>query len=169
MSFASDSLSQPAVRGLLLVFVMVMMVAGPKTRLTILQALIAFLIANELTDVFKAAMPTMRPFQEYPADVILRAGASDSRGTASAHSANNAAIAFVLTYQFRSWGLIWVAIALLVGISRVYLGVHYPWQVGLGWMCGIFAGWMVVKTWEAWIRSRSSVTRNEDATINPIG
>jgi len=33
---------------------------------------------------------------------------------------------------------------LLTGFSRIYVGVHYPSQVLLGWVCGTFSGFLVV-------------------------
>ena len=39
---------------------------------------------------------------------------------------------------------IWVVIAFLTGFSRIYVGLHYPYQVLLGWAVGIFVGWAAV-------------------------
>jgi undecaprenyl-diphosphatase len=42
------------------------------------------------------------------------------------------------------WGGIpWLILAILVALSRVYNGVHYPYQVVLGWICGAFAAVLV--------------------------
>jgi membrane-associated phospholipid phosphatase len=95
--------------------------------------------------------------------VMLRVGDTHSPGTASAHSANMAAVAFAMTYCLGwKWGFPWIVIALLTGLSRVYTGAHYPTQVLLGWLCGVFAAWVVIKTWEAWQSSRKGVESNQD-------
>ena len=65
-------------------------------------------------------------------------------GTASAHSANMAAVAFVMTYRLRYGGAIWIILAALVGYSRVFTGVHFPHQVVLGWLCGGLVGYLTV-------------------------
>jgi undecaprenyl-diphosphatase len=73
----------------------------------------------------------------------------DSSGTSSAHSANMAAIATVMALETGRWGIPWIAVALLTGISRIYTGVHYPSQVLLGWTVGVLSGIILSKGWSA--------------------
>lgn len=162
MDFASNSLKETWFVVLVALYVVAMLAWNKKTRRAILLALVAFPLANEITDVLKDAIPWRRPFQEFPNEVFLRAGWSDSLGTASAHAANNAAVACVLTLCLGRAGWPWIAIALIVGISRIYNGVHWPTQVVLGWLCGAFAGFVVLKTWEAFERRRGGVQKKED-------
>lgn len=187
LKFFSVAMSQLWVKVALGVFLIWLIWRGGKSRLAALFALASIGIANTLTNVFKEAWPVSRPFQDFPyikvddtgvagplqtihakvldpsIQVLLRVGHSDSMGTASAHSANMAAVAFVMTYQLGwKWGIPWIFIALLTGISRVYTGAHYPGQVMLGWLCGIFAALVVIKTWEAWQRSRFPVQSGGD-------
>jgi undecaprenyl-diphosphatase len=137
--------------------VLLMVALGKGPRDTVLRALIALPIANGLTDLFKAVVPEPRPYQEL-SGVLMREGAALSHGTASAHAANMASVAIVFCLGLRWWGAPWVAVAILTGISRVYVGAHYPYQVVLGWGCGIFAGGLVALGWkwiENWYRSRA--------------
>lgn len=53
----------------------------------------------------------------------------------SAHAANAAAAAAVLFLLFRA-RIVWL-IPLCVGVSRVYLGKHYPLDVVSGWCTGL--------------------------------
>ena len=121
----------------------VCLIVLPKTRRAAIESLIAFPIANSVTDLFKHFLPEPRPFQVL-SDAILRVGWSESMGTASAHSANMAAVAFVMTYRLRYGGAIWIALATLVGYSRVFTGAHFPHQVALGWLCGGLVGYLTV-------------------------
>jgi undecaprenyl-diphosphatase len=161
MRFFSEATNFLPVKVALILLLLGMIVFGKAARRAAVQALIAFPLANELTDVFKSQVPRPRPFQELD-DVILRAGWSDSMGTASAHSANMAAVAFVFTYRLGwKWGAPWIVVALLTGLSRVYNGVHYPYQVLLGWTCGIVAAFVVTKAWDL-IQSQRKTVREED-------
>jgi len=146
MRFFSEALNYPAVKVLFGILLIGLLWANARTRKTAIQALLAVLIANGLTDAFKALAPQHRPFQELH-DVIMWVGRSASHGTASAHSANMAAVAFVFVYHLRWWGSPWILIAIVVGFSRIYCGAHYPHQVLLGWLCGLAAGFSVTQGW----------------------
>ena len=160
MHFFSEALNQWAGRILLLVVLVGMLWRGARSRAAVIQALLAFPLANLLTDQFKHFMPDPRPFQEL-GGVILRVGWSPSAGSASAHSANMAAVATVMMLRLGSgegkrysWALVWVVVAILVGLSRIYNGAHYPYQVLLGWGCGVGAGFLIVKAWDEIVRRR---------------
>ena len=75
------------------------------------------------------------------------------------------AVAFVLTAVLGRWGWMWIPIAFFVGISRVYVGVHYPSQVLLGWLCGAFAGFLVVTMHRKWVELRK---RNERDSMDEV-
>lgn len=154
-----------------------MLARGAKTRKAVLLALISIGIANTTTNIFKEGLPMNRPFQDAAYEkveatlppnakevILLRVGHSDSKGTASAHSANMAALAFVMTYFLGWWGAPWIAVAFLTGLSRIYTAAHYPYQVLLGWFVGAFCAFVVIKTWEAFVRSRNGVQSEENET-----
>jgi membrane-associated phospholipid phosphatase len=74
-------------------------------------------------------------------------------GLPSGHSGRSLALGGYLATQVkRNW--LWVVAVLyifLVGVSRLYLGVHFPHDVLGGWLLGILAIWVVLK-WEGSIR-----------------
>ena len=103
------------------------------------------------TIVFKAALGRPRP------PLIHAVAAADGYGFPSAHAAAAAAVcgaaAWLCSIRMRSWRArvaIWAVasmLAALVGISRVYLGVHWATDVIGGWIFGILWLAVVVSAW----------------------
>lgn len=151
--FLSDATKMTSGRVILGVVATVLLFVSNQTRKALILGLAALGLANEITDVLKATFQMARPCVELD-DVMLRVGKLTSFGTASAHSANMAALATVFWLAFKWRGSAWIAVALLTGLSRIYVGVHYPSQVLLGWTCGVFAGVLVWYTWAAFVARR---------------
>jgi membrane-associated phospholipid phosphatase len=133
----------------LLLAVLIALLWSPATRFGGVVAALCWPLANLLTDVWKFAWPVPRP-PGLIDGVIERVGITDSMGTASAHSANMAFVAAALWLTCGpKWGVPWALVAFGVGLSRVYLGAHFPMQVLLGWATGVFAAWVLLRTIEA--------------------
>jgi undecaprenyl-diphosphatase len=109
-----------------------------------------------MTDILKAWLQVPRPCVELRETVNLRVNMMTSFGTASAHSGNMMAIAtlFVFGAGWR-YGLVWVIVAILTGISRIYVGVHYPSQVVFGWSCGVVVATITWFSCQAILRRRN--------------
>ncbi len=99
------------------------------------------------------------------ADAIVRVNRLTSFGTASAHSANMMAVAVPFLYYARPVGFFWLGIAILTGISRIYVGVHYPYQVLFGWMVGAAMSGVLIVGWEAWKKRRAPHKGEPDAEL----
>lgn len=167
MRFLSEATTYLWFKLLLLVLVGVLVALGPKTRRTAIEALVAFPIANGLTDLFKHLLPFERPCTLFTDWTSHGIGCSESFGTASAHSANMAAIAFVFAYHLRWWGVPWIVIAIATGVSRVYVGVHFPSQVLLGWGCGTLVGFLVTEAWQWYTHRTPNVNQDNGQTDEP--
>jgi undecaprenyl-diphosphatase len=87
--------------------------------------------------IFKPAFARVRPCGEHPPRSVAPQGCSGSPSFPSSHATNAAAAATVLAAGAPAWAALGVALALAIGISRVYLGVHWPGDVAGGWVLGV--------------------------------
>ena len=73
--------------------------------------------------------------------------ASGVFGLPSAHAANSMGLAVYLSRFNRPLGLVVGWLALLIGLSRIYVGMHFPTDVlaGYAWgaLCGLCSAWAV--------------------------
>lgn len=150
--FFSLAIELPVFIVVLVAVVVAHVIAGGKWRSGALLSLLAFPLANLICDQLKNGFYAARPCIDlYGVRLLLYYNGEvfwlDSSGTSSAHAANMAAIATAMTFETKAWGIPWIVIALLTGVSRVYTGVHYPSQVLLGWLVGFGSGAVVCLGW----------------------
>lgn len=63
----------------------------------------------------------------------------------SGHSISSFAAAGVLFFRHEKYGAAALALAVLIAFSRVYLYVHFPFDVLTGACLGLFAAWILTK------------------------
>jgi membrane-associated phospholipid phosphatase len=97
---------------------------------------VILLVSNGLNFILKVAFHSARPF--WISRQVMSYSFESSFGMPSGHAQNSAAAFGLLAASLRRrW--VWVAslIAIfLIGISRIYLAVHFPHDVILGWIIG---------------------------------
>jgi undecaprenyl-diphosphatase len=115
----------------------------PRAALFLVASVVS---AAVLASLLKAAVGRTRP------DVVPHLVAVDTSSFPSGHSMVSAAVYFTIgtilarleaNLAMKAYILAWAALlSFLVGMSRVYLGVHWPSDVLAGWAAG--SGWAAV-------------------------
>jgi len=108
---------------------------------------VILLLSTSVNDALKMAFHGPRPYW-YSADVIGYAKET-SFGVPSGHAQIATGVWGMLAASLRKWWAWFIAILviLLIGISRLYLGVHFPLDVILGWLIGALLLWLVIRFW----------------------
>ena len=118
-------------------FIFILFVSTKSGRSTFFY-MVSFGINAISFQAFKYGIERERPFAIH--DVILRISSEEASrlnpSFPSAHSAIALMIATTLSHRYGRYRFLWYSIAGLVGLSRVYLGVHYPGDVIVGGVIG---------------------------------
>ncbi|MFH1086306.1 MAG: phosphatase PAP2 family protein [Chloroflexota bacterium] len=116
---------------------------------------IILLLSAALNAALKIAFHEPRPYWLAPGLTVWRG--ETSFGLPSGHAQNAVALWGLLAASLkrRGVGLALVALIVLIGLSRLYLGVHLPGDVLGGWLLGGLLLWAFVKAEpraSAWLR-----------------
>lgn len=109
---------------------------------------IILLLSTSINEALKLVFHGPRPYW-YSTDIIRYAGET-SFGVPSGHSQIAFGVWGMLAATIGKWWgwPIAILIIAMIGISRLYLGVHFPHDVLLGWLIGAILLWLVLRLWE---------------------
>lgn len=118
-------------------------------RLAAIRPILALALTVAVADTvayrgIKSFVDRQRPFQNsQTASWLRKVGEAHGPSFPSNHAANCFAGAYVLAWYFRRRALMFYSLAIVVSVSRVSLGLHWPSDVIAGASLGIIVGWLV--------------------------
>ena len=101
-----------------------------------------FLSHYIVKEFFQRPRPTALP------GAVLRTFAHVGYSFPSNHAANNMALAVMMSFFIPKLRPVFLAWAILIGFSRVYVGVHYPFDVLGGFTLGAICALIVYHGWD---------------------
>lgn len=107
-----------------------------QSRLSLLYVLLSIAVAGLISYIMKKSFSEPRPYEVDTRIVQLSVGGGYS--LPSGHTTEAFASAMALTLLFPRW-FVWLPMfgwASVVGLSRIYLGVHYPFDIFVGMFIG---------------------------------
>jgi undecaprenyl-diphosphatase len=88
-----------------------------------------------IVEIVKVAVGFPRPFETLK-NLHVLISLPSGYSFPSGHAAVTMALATAVYFNHRRLGEILFAFAFVVGLSRIYVGVHYPLDVGVGFLIG---------------------------------
>jgi len=106
-----------------------------------LEVGLILMVSNSLNNILKLAFHSPRPF--WISTEVNALSEETSFGIPSGHAQNAVAVwGYLAASLRRQWGwLLAIFLITLIGVSRIYLAVHFPVDVVMGWLVGIIVLW----------------------------
>ena len=121
---------------------------GKRARIAVAILLISTGITDlTVVEVIKPAISRLRPSHVLSDTINILIGKGGKYGFVSAHAANIFCATTILSYFYEQWKKPLIFLAILVSISRVYVGVHYPGDVIFGGLYGYGIAWLFITIW----------------------
>lgn len=117
--------------------------------LVILMIAVVVALTDQSVNLIKSTIQRLRPVNEPALEGLMRiVERRRSFSFVSGHAANSMAVAFLVYrilhpyIKYVGFFFIWPAI---FAYSRIYLGLHYPGDILMGYLWGLFTGFLVLK------------------------
>ena len=123
-----------------------------------MRVAVILMVSTAFNDVFKMALHGTRPY--WYSGQVKGLASETSFGVPSNHAQSATVIWGMLAAYLRKWWawLVAVLLILMIAVSRLYLGVHFPHDVLLGLVLGAILLWLVLRFWNpvvAWAKKKT--------------
>ena len=117
---------------------------GKKGRIVVGLILIAFILSDQLSvNVLKPFFSRARPYVEFT-QLFPLVESAPKYSFPSTHASSIFAVTVIISYYYRKFLPLSLLIACLVSFSRIYVGVHYPYDVVAGAIFGTTCAFLVI-------------------------
>ena len=127
--------------GFFWILLALLLICFPKSRqvgfYTILSVAVCFVVNNL---ILKNLVDRIRPYEVVEGLQRLVPALSDA-SFPSGHACSSFAAAYVLCRSYPKAGWLAYVVAVLIALSRLYVGVHYPTDVLVGALVGTVGSW----------------------------
>jgi len=128
----------------IIVGILVILFLIKKTRLMIIITGISIIFGRYIiAEIIKRLYSSPRPYLILDNVKKLISENHDYQSFPSGHTVIFFALATAIYFFNKKWGIVCFVLAILVGLSRIYVGVHWPIDIAAGAMIGIVAGILV--------------------------
>ena len=122
--------------------------AEKRGKITLVLLILTIILTDSIcAQILKPFFERIRPSHMNMEGLNLLVSKGGKWSMPSNHASNMFSLAVILSYFFGRFKLILFCLAIIIGISRVYVGVHYPGDVMIGALVGYSISWVVITLW----------------------
>jgi undecaprenyl-diphosphatase len=133
---------------LVLFWLWLLLFQGKRGKIAAILLLFTVILTDVIAaQVIKPWIGRIRPSRAMLDNINLLVPRGGKYSFVSNHAANTMAAATIIGYFYKKWKSIVIIISVIVGFSRVYVGVHYPFDVFGGWLFGYVFAWGILSIW----------------------
>ena len=133
---------------LLLFWLWLLFYKGKRGKIAAVLLLLTVIFTDVIAaQIIKPWIGRIRPSHAMLDNINLLVSRGGKYGFVSNHAANTMAAATIIGYFYKKWKSVVITISIIVGFSRVYVGVHYPFDVIGGWLFGYALAWTILSIW----------------------
>jgi undecaprenyl-diphosphatase len=143
---------------LLVAWIALLVKGGRRGRTAALLLIPVLVVADQFSSaVLKELVSRPRPCHTVNGNQVLPyihllVHCGGGKSFPSSHAVNNVAVATLFGWYYRRYAWAFFAWALLVGISRVAVGVHYPSDIIGGAVVGATVSFVFIALWNTFVR-----------------
>lgn len=131
------------VQWVFLAILLILWFTNEENKRTVMLSAITGCLALCISQVISFVYFHPRPFMEHAVHQLVSHAAESS--FPSDHATGAFALAFPVLARNKKWGFVMMGLAIATGVSRIFVGVHYPFDIVGGMIVGFLSSLLIIK------------------------